>query len=360
LLWNPEEFCNKSYTRLLELIRLVIPLHEGQLDTTTPVRISFFANVFHALLVPLFVFSLSMGVSGAALATLIAETISAVTYMVLMTQKNLIRMDKVFKIPDMAKVMGLIKGGFALQLRNIAFNLTFMTVTRMTQSIDSTGVAPAAHAMALQTFQVGGIVLLALSVVAQTVVPGALVKTYDETQQRDVGGIDHARATVNRLMSWGLILGAALGALQIVLLPFILKSTPLQEVRDAARLPAYVASVLQIINGAVFIGEGVMVGTGSFLFLSISTAFASVGCVAALKLLTPRFGLAGIWMGFAVFNSVRLIFVWLHLHVLGPFAREKNKESVLMLTESDNGASKEVETQHSLDPPAARVNSGPG
>ena len=295
------------------------------MDTTTPVRISFFANVFHALLVPVFVFSLSMGVSGAALATLIAEAISAVTYMVLMAQKSLIQMNKVFKIPDMTKVMEMIKGGLALQLRNIAFNLTFITVTRMTQAIDSSGVAPAAHAMALQTFQVGGIVLLALSVVAQTMIPGALVETYDEAQQRVVGGVEHARATVNRLMSWGMILGAALGALQIVLLPFILKSTPLQEVRDAARLPAYMASALQIINGAVFIGEGVMVGTGSFLFLSLSTALASVGCVTALYLLTPRFGLAGIWMGFAVFNSVRLVCVWLHQHILGPLARKQQR-----------------------------------
>ncbi|CAB9498968.1 Protein DETOXIFICATION [Seminavis robusta] len=294
----------------------------GQMDTATPVRISFFANIFHALLVPMFIFKpFSMGVSGAALATLIAETISAFTYLVLMTRKKLINMSKIFQIPEFSKIRDLMKGGLALQLRNVAFNLTFISVTRMTQAIDSDGVAPAAHAMALQTFQVGGIVLLALSVVAQTVVPAALVETYDDNLQRTVGGLEHARATVNRLMSWGVILGAALGSLQIVLMPLIMKSTPLQEVRDAARLPAYFASVFQIINGSVFIGEGVMVGTGSFLFLSLSTAIASVGCVGAMRSLAPRFGLTGIWMGFGVFNGIRLLCVLLHQYYLGPLAR---------------------------------------
>lgn len=233
-------------------------INTGQLDTTTPVKISFFANVFHALMVPLFVFPLAMGVSGAALATFVAELISAATYLVLMAKRGLIKTNKLVKMPDIKKLMELVKGGLALQLRNVAFNLTFIMVTRITQSIDNTGVASAAHAMALQTFQVGGIFLLALSVVAQTVVPGALVEKYDESQQRLVGGVAHARRIVKRLMSWGMILGGSLGSLQILLLPFIMKSTPLQEVREAARLPAYLGSALQTINGLVFIGEGII------------------------------------------------------------------------------------------------------
>lgn len=254
------------------------------------------------------------------MSTLVAEVISASMYIVIMCQRQLIPLNKIFKIPDLGQVAQLIKGGLALQLRNVAFNLTFMAVTRMTQSIDDKGVAPAAHAMAMQTFQVGGIVLLALSVVAQTVVPGAMVETYDEKQQRIVGGIAHARATVNRLMSWGFILGSLLGALQILLLPFILKATPLQEVRDAARLPAYLASVLQSINGLVFIGEGVMTGCGDFFQLSFATALASIGCISTIKTLTPRLGLTGIWCGFGVFNGIRLLCVLVHQVYTGPLA----------------------------------------
>ena len=187
----------------------------------------------------------------------------------------------------------------------------------------------------LAAFQVGGIVLLALSVVAQTVVPRALVETYDEEQGRMVGGINHARATVNRLMVWGLILGSTLGALQILLLPFILKSTPLEAVREAARLPAHVASILQVINGLVFIGEGVMVGCGNFMQLSISTALAAVGCIATINSLTPQLGLTGVWIGFGAFNGIRLLCVWIHQYYTGPLARRETPKKDTGLNEAN-------------------------
>jgi Na+-driven multidrug efflux pump len=83
-----------------------------------------------------------------------------------------------------------------------------------------------------------------------------MIERIDEATRQPFGGLDFAKSTVNRLMSWGLVLGCALGLLQILLLPAIRSATPLQEVRDAAKIPAIIASVLQVINGLVFIGEG--------------------------------------------------------------------------------------------------------
>lgn len=264
-----------------------------------------------------------MGVPGAALATLAAEIISAALYIALLRQRNLIRWRRLVRPPRWKNLEPLLKGGAALQLRNLSLNLTFLAVARVTQSIDKTGVAAAAHAMAIQTFQIGGIVLLALSTVAQIIVPNVMVERYDNQTGQKIGGLEYAKATVNRLMSWGFILGCILGSLQILLLPAIRNATPLQEVRDAARMPAIIASVLQIINGLVFIGEGVMIGTGSFLQLSLSTLAATIGCLWALRVFPPMVGLTGVWLGFGVFNFIRLAGVWIHQTQNGPLARKK-------------------------------------
>ena len=284
-------------------------------------KISAFANMFNAILDPILIFSLAMGVTGAALATLAAELISAVIYLYILNKRKLIKWSKLFSLPKWASLGPLLRGGMALQLRNVALNVTFLMVARVTQAIDQSGVAAAAHAMAIQTFQIGGIVLLALSTVAQTVIPNAMVKRYDDEKQQMVGGLEYAKSTSNRLMRWGLVLGTILGSLQILLLPAIRKATPLQEVRDAATAPAVIGSLLQIINGLVFIGEGVMVGTGSFFQLSIGTVVATAGCLMALDFFPPRVGLTGVWIGFAVFNFLRLFFVWLHQSRNGPLAR---------------------------------------
>jgi putative MATE family efflux protein len=320
----------RSFAFLPSLISLIgFSAFRGILDTVTPVKISLFANLLNLIMDPLLIFSAALGVPGAAMATLSAELISAIAYLSILRRKNMIRMRKIFKLPAWEKLEPLLKGGLALQLRNFALNLTFLAVTRVTQSIDDTGVAAAAHALSIQTFQIGGIVLLALSVVAQTVVPNEMVEKYDPETKRTSGGPVAAKAIVNRLMSWGLILGSVLGILQLLILPLLHQSTPLQEVREAARLPSILASIYQAINGLVFIGEGVMVGCGNFMQLSLSTVFATAGCLWALNVFPQKYGLTGVWIGFGVFNSMRLLGVWLHYSRNGPLAtRNMNKNKI--------------------------------
>jgi len=206
--------------------------------------------------------------------------------------------------------------------------VTFLAVTRITQSIDDTGVAAAAHAMTIQTFQVGGIVLLALSSVSQAVVPNVIVENFDPTTKQRTGGILAARLMVNRLMAWGFILGIMLGSLQIMILPLLQKVNPLEEVRRAALMPSLLASIFQVMNGLVFIGEGVMVGCSNFLQLSLHTMIATLGMLLALKTLPQRFGLTGVWMGFGVFNTLRLAGVYIHQTLLGPIARRNMNKSI--------------------------------
>lgn len=313
----------RSFAFLPAVISLVgFSTFRGVLETVTPVKISLFANLFNALLDPILIFTLGWGVTGAAVATLVAEVLSACLYVRLLWKRQLLR--KPSLVPKQLKT--LLKGGAALQLRNVALNVAFLAVARVTLSIDPTGVAAAAHALAIQVFQVGGIVLLGLSTVAQTVVPNDLVQRYDEQQQKVVGGKEAARSTVRRLMSWGLLLGVALGSIQIALLPIIQKGNPLKEVQEAARIPSILASFYQIMNGLVFIGEGVMVGTGSFLQLSLSTVIATGGLLWALKTFPPLLGLSGVWVGFGVFNVMRLAGVSYHQFINGPLATRRIRE----------------------------------
>ncbi|KAL7555115.1 hypothetical protein ACHAWF_018721 [Thalassiosira exigua] len=311
----------RSFAFLPSLISLIgFSAFRGTLDTSTPLKISATSNIFNAILDPILMFTLSMGVTGAALATLGAELISAITFTAFMFRRKMIRWSKLLRFPTWSKLKPLLEGGAALQLRNVALNLTFLAVARVTQSLDDTGVAAAAHALAIQTFQIGGVVLLALSVVAQTVVPNELIEKVDASTGKRHGGKQAAKNVVNRLMSWGFVLGIGLGSLQLLLLPMLQKSSPLEDVRKAAVVPSILASVYQIMNGLVFIGEGVMVGCGNFLQLSISTVVATIAALIALNTLPALFGLTGVWMSFGVFNICRLAGVWYH-QTRGPLAQ---------------------------------------
>jgi len=73
----------------------------------------------------------------------------------------------------------------------------------------------------------------------------------------------------------------------------------------------------------VFIGEGVMVGCGSFLQLSLSTLVATIATVLALQEFPKSFGLTGVWMSFGVFNTLRLLGVIIHQQFNGPLSARK-------------------------------------
>ena len=68
-----------------------------------------------------------------------------------------------------------IDPGLAAQIRALALNFVFIAVTRTTQRLDPTGgLSAAAHLVAIQLWQIGGVILFALSTVAQILVPAEL------------------------------------------------------------------------------------------------------------------------------------------------------------------------------------------
>lgn len=226
-------------------------VYRGTLDVVSPLRIAIVANLVNIVLDPLFIFSLNKGVAGAAVATCISEVVSFLLYIRGMVHKDVLRFKELFVMPKWESVKPLVVGGLAVQLRGIALNAAFLAVTRTTQSLDNTGTAAAAHAITSQLWQLGGVFLLAISSTASMLVPSELSKAGVDT----LTARRSARATADRLLRWGVVLGAALCCLQLLALPLLKVFSPLESVHEAARLPSIVGALLQIINGVVFIGE---------------------------------------------------------------------------------------------------------
>lgn len=194
--------------------------------------------------------------------------------------------------------------------------MAFLAVTRTTQAMDTTGTAAAAHAITIQLWQLGGVVLLALSVTASIIVPQERFRKASTGQVDPSVNVLKARQVANRLLLWGLVLGVALGAMQIGMLPLLNVFSPLPEVQEAARLPSIIGALLQVLNGVVFVGEGIQQGNQAFVPLAAVTAVASAGMLTSLRLFGSS--LAGVWGSFAVFNSIRLLGVLHHHYISGP------------------------------------------
>jgi putative MATE family efflux protein len=184
--------------------------YRGLLNTVTPLKVSLFTNLVNLLADPFFV--KGMGVSGAAIATAGAETLSGLIYIRLLMRQNLVRLSSMFKVPSWDSIKTIIQGGSAMLLFQLAINVAFVTAARKVQAMDPTGVAAAAYGIVMQIYSVGVVMHLGIKATAATLVPS----------ERSKKGDDAARAMADRLFVWGTIVGLILGFLQMALLPFLI------------------------------------------------------------------------------------------------------------------------------------------
>ena len=107
-------------------------------------------------------------------------------------------------------------------------------------------------------------------------------------------------------------------------MPLLNVFTPLKGVQEAARVPSMIGAVLQLINGVVFIGEGIQTGNQAFTPLAATTAVATAGMLTSLKFFGHT--LPGVWGSFAVFNGIRLLGVLKHTIYDAPWGRRARAE----------------------------------
>ena len=237
------------------------------------------------------------GVVGSAISALFCDSLTAVIYMRLMIKKKIFVWQKAIQIPTWDEISPLVKGS-TLQARSFAMHFTNLMVARKIQGLDDTGVAPAAFALAMQTFFTGGVIIFALGMATQTLYPTAVAKCSDD--ERGV----YVKTLIKRLLGRGFYLGTTITVIQALLIPFILRTTPLAEVRQAALFPIIAVLAYQGINGIVCVGEGIMVGDGRFASASIILIIASLGYMGCLQV--PNLGINGVFLSLGVFTVLRL------------------------------------------------------
>ncbi|TCO56751.1 MATE family efflux transporter [Actinocrispum wychmicini] len=266
----------------------------GVQDTARPLRYVLAGNGISALLCPILVHVVGWGLTGSAIANVVAQVISAAMFIrALMAEQVSLR-------PSPSKMRAQLSMGRDLLLRGIAFQASHISATTVAAHMSTATVG--AHQIVLQLWNFLGLVLDSLAIAAQSLV-GESLGASDER---------HARSVAWQVAGYGLIFGSALGvvfALLAGVLPHAFTTDPavLAEVPHAWWF--FVA--LQPICGVVFALDGVLVGAGDAAFMRNSTLLAAFAGFLPLIWAAYLFGwgLVGIWAGLSAFLVVRLVAV---------------------------------------------------
>nr|BAD46475.1 hypothetical protein [Oryza sativa Japonica Group] len=266
-------------------------IFRGLKDTKTPLLYSGLGNISAVLLLPFLVYSLNLGLNGAALATIASQYLGMFLLLWSLSKRAVLLPPK---IEDLDFV-GYIKSGGMLLGRTLSVLITMTLGTAMAARQGT--IAMAAHQICLQVWLAVSLLSDALAVSAQALIASSFAKLdYEKVKE-----------VTYYVLKIGLLVGAALALLLFAsfgrIAELFSKDPMVLQIVGSGVL---FVSASQPINALAFIFDGLHFGVSDFSYSASS--MITVGAISSLFLLyAPKvFGLPGVWAGLALFMGLRM------------------------------------------------------
>ncbi|SHG76113.1 putative efflux protein, MATE family [Jatrophihabitans endophyticus] len=264
----------------------------GVQRTREPVVIVVAANGLSAVLCPLFVYPLGWGLTGSAVANVVAQAVGGVLFVLALRRTG------TSLRPDTTVMWAQAVVGRDLVIRAAAFQVAFLTAAGVASRMGTAQIG--AHQIGLQLWDFTALLLDSFAIAAQSLVGAALGAADPAT----------ARAMSWQVSRWGLYAGGALAVVfgaGTLVIPGLFTSSD-AVVDQAHVLWPWLVAMLPLA-GVVFALDGVLIGAGDVGYLRTVTIVAAVFAFAPLNLLALRldWGLGGVWAGLSSFIVVRLV-----------------------------------------------------
>lgn len=264
----------------------------GVQDTRRPLRYVVAGNGMSAILCPILVHVVHLGLTGSAIANVAAQVVVASLFL------NALRREHADVRPHWAAMRTQLGMGRDLVLRSLAFQACFVSAASVAARTSAAAVG--AHQVVLQLWTFLSLVLDSIAIAAQALV-GAALGAHRQAE---------AKQLAVKVTTYGLVLGIGTGVLFAALagvLPHAFTSDPTVLAQIPHAWWFFVA--LQPIAGVVFAVDGVLLGAGDAAYLrTITLASALLGFLPLVWLsLAYHWGLTGIWCGLSAFMVLRLV-----------------------------------------------------
>uniref|UniRef100_A0A0E0J5V5 Protein DETOXIFICATION n=1 Tax=Oryza nivara TaxID=4536 RepID=A0A0E0J5V5_ORYNI len=257
----------------------------GFMDTKTPLFAVVAGNLVNALLDAIFIFPLGLGVSGAALATVTSEYLTAFILLWKLNSKIVLFSWNIVS----GDIIRYLKSGALLIARTIAVVLTFTVSTSLAAREGS--VPMAGYEICLQVWLTISLLNDALALAGQALLASEYAKG-NYKKARIIGGVTGAALSTTLLLGFGYL---------------SMLFTDDAAVLDVAQTGVWFVTVSQPINAVAFVMDGLYYGVSDFAFVAYSTLFAGAISSTVLLVAAPKFGLGGVWAGLTLFMSLRAI-----------------------------------------------------
>jgi len=270
----------------------------GVQDTRRPLYYVLGANVFSAVLCPILVYPAGLGLTGSAVANIVAQSVAGVLF------ARALVAERVSLRPRPEVIGQQLLLGRDLLIRGSAFQACFLSATAVAARFGTAVVA--AHQITVQLWFLCALALDAVAIAAQSLV-GAALGAGEDRAARDlgrrialIGGVSGA--------AFAVVIGAGAGVV-----PGWFSNDPAVHEQAMVAWPWFVA--LLPLAGVVYALDGVLIGAGDARYLRNATIVAALGGFLPVIWLAYALdaGLGGIWAGLSLFIVLRLVTLLLRM-----------------------------------------------
>ncbi|MER2622784.1 MULTISPECIES: MATE family efflux transporter [Pseudomonadota] len=252
-------------------------------------------NLVNAILSIAFVLHFDWGVAGAALATVAAETATALAGGILIARALHGKARAVLSaLPDMRQLKRILSINADILLRSM---IRFFSIALFTRESAAFGTAMlAANVVLMNLFYFSGAMIQGLAVAAQ------------HLAGRAVGGCDRVmfETSVNLSVFWSVATGFAVAAVYLIVQdPIIALMTASPDVRALAHAYFHWALLTAPLGSLAFVMDGVFIGATWARDIRNMMLVASACYLLLIFTLIPWLGNDGLWIAFLAFLAVR-------------------------------------------------------
>lgn len=270
--------------------------YRGMQDTRTPLLVTLAVNGLNAVLDPMLMFGVGLGLAGAAVATVVAQGLGALMFLRLLAARAEREgwPEERIRLSDLRPFMAV---GSALIARTVLLVSSLSMATAVAARVGTEAVA--AHQVVSQVWFLLAMIVDALAIAAQAMVAELLGS----------GASVAARRLANRLLAWGLVAGVALGlavwgGADVIAGVFATDA----QVRHVIVSVVPIAAWMQPLAAMLFVLDGVFLAALAVRRLVASTASGFVATAAVLGVVVSAGGdLAGVWWAITAMIVARLV-----------------------------------------------------
>lgn len=264
----------------------------GFKDTKTPLLCLGVGNFVAIFLFPLLMYYFQLGVTGAAVSTVISQYIVAFLMVWHLSKRVILLPPKLREL----QFGGYVKSGGFLIGRTLAVLMTMTLATSM--AARQGAVAMAAHQICLQVWLAVSLLTDALAASGQALIASSLSR----------GDYRISREVTDFVLKIGVFTGVSLAA--ILGVSFSSLATLFTKdiaVLDVVKTGILFVSASQPLNALAYIFDGLHYGVSDFPYAACSMMIVGAISSAFLLYAPSVLGLQGVWSGLAVFMGLRTL-----------------------------------------------------